>query len=142
MVEDPGELAADEAGVRDPPEQPQREAVLHDIFDLDAAWDRLEQVPVVPIPVRTGHLRIGEQPVFLVFSDTGHPSDGEAVQPQAVVDARPLAHLGIGGGEHPEAKPRRRDGLEVPRGLEEREHVGEGAAHHLTTLQAVCHDET
>jgi len=120
------------------PEQAEGQLVLHAVSHLGPAGHRPELVPVVPAAIWSRHHPVGECRVLHVLRDHRLPAEGHAVEPQAVLDARALADLGVADGRDPEVQPGRRERAEIVGVLEEPERLGERPRQELAALQDVA----
>jgi hypothetical protein len=120
-VEDPLEVPAHEARAGEPPKCAERECVAHEVAHQGAGFMGLEDVGVMPEPVGPAHLDVLEAASGLPNLDARKPANRQPVESQAILDQGPGAHPDRLGGDDPEAKPRRRDRLEVAGVCEELE---------------------
>ncbi len=105
--------------MRNPAERAERQRVVDAVTDEGAALDLLELVQVVPERVRAAQLAVDKGAVLVPALDPREPAQRDAVQSQPVLDEGARTHLDRLGRDDPEAKPARRDALEVAcRGVE------------------------
>lgn len=105
-------VALDEKLVNEPP-------AGYGVIDL-VAHQRLvpcgdERVLVVPVAIRPAQLPVGEAKRRFPIANLRAPANGNAMQPQAVIDQRASVHVDRPGRDDLKIQPRRRDRFQVER---------------------------